>query len=139
MARALFKYICPESDKMDKRAFGTFVEQFGLNTYNFDANDLFEVIANRKQHITTHDFYDFVQDIPLESVQIKAKKRKNHVVEDAHSPSKNKKQKEKYDNEESKEQHQNDQKKAKEKSSPTKAKSKEKKKAKKNKKGVVAA
>lgn len=44
MSRAIFKYICPDREKMDKNSFKQFVEQFGLETHGINIDDLFTVI-----------------------------------------------------------------------------------------------
>ena len=51
MSRAIFKYICPDREKMDKNSFRQFVEQFGLNTHGLNTDDLFAAICGGKRDV----------------------------------------------------------------------------------------
>mmetsp|Transcript_6388 Transcript_6388/g.5490 ORF Transcript_6388/g.5490 Transcript_6388/m.5490 type:complete len:82 (-) Transcript_6388:296-541(-) len=59
MARAMFKYICPENERMDRKSFTNFIELFGLNTYGISSADIFRIVSNNREHITDSDFYNF--------------------------------------------------------------------------------
>ena len=81
MARSIFKYICPDSEKMDLASFQIFVNEFGLNTHGISAEQLFDVISNKKagQYITDKDFFAFIEDIQLPMIPIGAAKHKPKV------------------------------------------------------------
>ena len=51
MSRVIFKYICPDREKMDKNSFRQFVEQFGLNTHGLNTDDLFSAICGGKRDV----------------------------------------------------------------------------------------
>ena len=60
MSRAIFKYICPDKDRMDIKSFDQFIDFFGLNTYNLPVETLFQAISGNKPAITSDDLHTFI-------------------------------------------------------------------------------
>ena len=103
MARAIFKYICPDKEKMDKASFQSFITLFGLNTHGISSDLLFDVVASNKAYISDGDLHGFISDIPLAQVAIEANKQK--VKEKVKEKAKKKTDRVRDEEEEEKKQH----------------------------------